>query len=114
MKQIAFALMLLALPVRAEVSPTLPAPGTDGMQQGQDLLQQGMQSILEGLFTQMQPAINDMSRALTEMRPMAEQLMQMMDNIGNYQAPEVQPNGDILIRRKPPVVTPPKEGEIDL
>ena len=31
-----------------------------------------------------------------------------------YEAPEVLPNGDILIRRKPQPLPPPKEGEIDL
>jgi hypothetical protein len=62
----------------------------------------------------MQPAIEDMGRALSEMRPMAEDLMRLMDNIGNYEAPVVLENGDILIRRKPPPPEPLKEGEIEL
>jgi hypothetical protein len=76
-----------------------------------------VESILQGLVTGMRPALDDMSRALTEMRPMAEQLMTLIDNIGNYEAPVVLENGDILIRRKPVVpapMGPPKEGETDL
>jgi hypothetical protein len=46
---------------------------------------------------------------------MAESLLALMDDIGNYQPPERLPNGDILIRRKPDrPLPPPAEGEIDL
>lgn len=31
-----------------------------------------------------------------------------------YEMPEILPNGDILIRRKPQPLPPPREGEIDL
>jgi hypothetical protein len=105
--------VLPALPARAQEEPAPP----DATGEGVDLIERGMRSILEGLFTEMQPAIEDMGRALTEMRPMAEQLLKLIDDIGNYEAPVVLENGDILIRRKPAPPTPPeplKEGEIEL
>ena len=112
-------LMLLALPAPAQEAPALP-PSGGSVQEGVDLLQRGMQSILDGLVTEMQPAIDGMSRALTEMRPLADQLFTLIDNIGNYEAPVMLENGDILIRRKPaapvpqPLPAPLKEGEVDL
>ncbi len=57
----------------------------------------------------MQPALEEMGRALNEMRPMAEQLLKLIDDIGNYEAPVVLANGDILIRRKPER-RPPRPG----
>ena len=111
-------LMLLALPVQAQETPA-PLPPPDGsVEEGVDLLQRGMRSILDGLMTEMQPAIDEMSRALTEMKPMADQLFKLIDDIGNYEAPVVLENGDILIKRKPaapaPLPAPLKEGEVEL
>jgi len=114
MKHVVLMLMLLALPARAQETPA-PLPSPDGgVEEGVDLLQRGMRSILDGLFTEMQPAIEDMSRALTEMKPMAEQLFRLIDDIGNYEAPVVLENGDILIKRKPAAPAPLKEGEVEL
>jgi hypothetical protein len=106
--------MLFALPGHAQDAP---APVPEGTEQGMELIERGMRSILEGFFTEIQPAIEDMGRALTEMRPMAEQLLKLIDDIGNYEAPVVLENGDILIRRKPAPPAPPeplKDGEIEL
>lgn len=115
MKHAVLILMLLALPARAQEAPAPPPPPADGgVEEGVDLLQRGFQSILEGLFTEMQPAIDEMGRALTEMKPMADQLFRLIDDIGNYEAPVVLENGDILIRRKPAAPEPLKEGEVEL
>jgi len=121
MRYAVLMLMLLALPAPAQEAPA-PPPTGGSVQEGVDLLQRGMQSILDGLVTEMQPAIDGMSRALTEMRPLADQLFTLIDNIGNYEAPVMLVNGDILIRRKPaapvplpqPLPAPLKEGEVDL
>ncbi len=78
------------------------------------LIEKGIESILQGLITGMQPALEDMGRALDEMRPMAEQLLRLIDDIGNYEAPVVLENGDILIRRKPQSPRPLQDGEIEL
>ena len=64
---------------------------------------------------------------MTEMSPMLESLREKIDDLSNYEAPEVMPNGDIIIRRKPdapdrpapeaepdePPATPP-QGQIEL
>ena len=64
---------------------------------------------------------------MTEMTPMLESLREKIDDLSNYEAPEVMPNGDIIIRRKPdapdrpapetePDETPatPPQGQIEL
>lgn len=128
MKRIILALCLAGLPATAQESPAPPSDVDEGL----SLLEQGARSILRGLMTEMQPTLDEMQRqlgdigpalrdlsegmdeTLARMRPMAEDLLRLMDNIGNYQAPEILPNGDIIIRRKPDVPKPPAAGEIDL
>lgn len=44
-----------------------------------------------------------MKRFADRMSPMVEQLKDMVDDMNAYQAPEMLPNGDIIIRRKPDV-----------
>lgn len=85
--------LCLATPVVAE---------DDGdMKQGMDLLSEGAQLLFRGLLAEMEPAIRDLEGAI--------------DNLNAYHAPEVLPNGDIIIRRKVPLkVEPPVEGEVDL
>jgi hypothetical protein len=38
---------------------------------------------------------------LTQLTPLLEGLRDRVDDLSNYEAPEVLPNGDIIIRRKP-------------
>ncbi len=123
----------LAFPALAEDKPAPPpippitAPGP--LDEGISLLEQGARSLLRGLaqemgpgldemrrsLDQMKPALDDMGAALSSLRPMAEGLLALVDDIGNYLPPERMPNGDILIRRKPGLpLPPPAEGEIDL
>ncbi|MEP3347902.1 MAG: hypothetical protein ABJN34_02720 [Litoreibacter sp.] len=56
-----------------------------------------------------------------DMLPLMEQLSGKMSDLNAYEAPEVLPNGDILIRRKPKAETTPdpepevnQDGSIDL
>lgn len=50
-----------------------------------------------------------MKRFSDRMSPMVEQLKDMVDDLNAYQAPEMLPNGDIIIRRKPDTETPDDE-----
>lgn len=53
----------------------------------------------------------DMLRRFTdELAPMVERLQSLIDDISAYEAPEMLPNGDIIIRRKPeaPPASPPQ------
>lgn len=44
--------------------------------------------------------------------PMGERLRELVDDLDSYEAPEMLPNGDIIIRRKPdaPELPDPKDG----
>ena len=94
-----------------------PAPG---------LIERGAQMFLKGLIQQLQPALRDLGelsgslepalRSLTtEMAPYLRDLLQQVDDWSVYEAPEVLPNGDIILRKKisPPSVAPQPE-KIDI
>jgi hypothetical protein len=137
MMRLCLLLLCLALPAAAQDQPAPPAAppavppmvAPDPLDEGLSLLEQGARSLLRGLaedfapgldemrrsLDAMKPALEDMGTALAGLRPMAESLLALMDDIGNYQPPELMPNGDILIRRKPGLpLPPPGAGEIDL
>ncbi len=108
MKQL-FAASLLCL----SLSPALAQdPPAGEMEQGTDLMQEGAKLLLRGLMSEMEPALKDMTEALKEAEPKFRDLMAMIDDIGNYDAPVMRPNGDILIPRKPdaPKVMPRAPG----
>ena len=116
----AFALCLVALPVFAEDVP--PVPKGEGF----SLMEEGAKLVLRGLMTEMEPALNDMQDALKEVQPALRdlgpkfaQLIAMIDDFKNYAAPEMLPNGDIIIRRTAPLMPkrdflPGPNGEIEL
>ena len=74
----------------------------------------GAKLLLKGLMSEMEPALDDMGRALSQMEPALKdlqpkmlELLALIDDLSNYQAPERLENGDILIRRKPGAPAPP-------
>jgi len=67
----------------------LPAAAQEGdVEEGMDLLSEGTRLLLRGLLAEMEPALRDLKGALEGMQ--------------SYHAPEMLPNGDIIIRRKTP------------
>jgi hypothetical protein len=128
--KLALALTLIAAPAFAQETAPAPVPEEDGF----SLVERGAKMVLRGLMTEMQPAIDEMGKAMEEVRPAIEgfgeevgpkirQLLAMIDDIANYDAPVMLPNGDILIRRNAPLepkfdpkVPPPPGpgGEIEL
>ena len=83
------------------VVPAVAQDGDDNMREGMDLLQQGTRLLLEGLMLELGPALKE--------------LEDMVIDLNAYHAPEVLPNGDIIIRRKTPVeLQQPENGDIDL
>ena len=125
MKQfIAIAALIIStgLPLAAQEGET-PAP-----QDGLSLMEQGAKLLLRGLLEEMEPAIEDLKGMGEEMSdtmaqwgaqlgPALADLMARIDDMRNYDAPEILPNGDIIIRRKPdaPVYEmDPETGAIDL
>ncbi len=101
-------------------------------EQGPSLMERGAQLFFEGLFEEMAPALDEMATLLedagpalqdfvTEMGPKLRSVLEEVEDWSVYAAPEILPNGDIIIRRKLdlPKVTPddpPKEvsPQIDL
>jgi len=107
MKQIApFALItVLATPALAEED------------RGLSIMERGAQMFFEGLLKEMEPAIEEFSGLADQMGPalrqfadeMGPKLTELLNDVEDwsvYEAPEVLPNGDIIIRRKPDVPTP--------
>ena len=89
-------------------------------ERGLSLMERGAQMFLEGILKEMEPAIDEFSGMAREMGPalrqftqeMGPKLTELLSEIEDwtaYQAPEVLPNGDIIIRRKPDhPLTPPE------
>lgn len=127
--RLVLALCLAAAPVLAEEPPTAPRATEEGF----GLMEEGMKLVLKGMMTEMQPALDEMGKALeeagpalkglgAELVPKLRQLIALIDDIKNYDAPVMLPNGDILIRRNVPLVPnlprldpkPGPNGEIEL
>jgi hypothetical protein len=124
------ALCLSTAPAFAENLPLAPEPEGDGF----SLMEEGMKLVMRGMMEEMQPALDEMERALDEAKPALQglgseigpkirQLIALIDDIENYDAPVMLPNGDIMIRRNAPLVPrfdpkalpqPGPNGEIDL
>lgn len=80
----------------------MPASAQDSdteVEQGFDLLQEGMDLLLQGLMKEIGPALLELEGKIIDLNA--------------YEFPEVLPNGDIIIRRKIPLV-PLADGETDL
>ena len=126
--KLALALILTATPALAQEATPTPAPQAE--EDGFSLMEEGAKLLFRGLMSEMQPAIDEMGQAMEEMGPALEglgeeigpkirQLIAMIDDFKNYDAPVMLPNGDILIRRNAPLVpqaepTPGPNGEIEL
>ena len=118
------ALCLIAAPAFAE--DALPVPKAED--EGFSLMEEGMKLVMRGMMNEMQPALDEMGKALQEVEPhlkelgpKLQQLIALIDDIQNYDAPVMLPNGDILIRRTAPLLPKPDalpqpgpNGEIDL
>lgn len=87
------AALLAASPLQAEQhdAPKSPLPSDGELEQLGDLAESWMK------------------RFADRMSPMVEQLKDMVDDMNAYQTPEMLPNGDIIIRRKPDIETPEDE-----
>jgi hypothetical protein len=121
------ALCLAAAPAFAQDAVPAPPVAED---EGFSLIEEGAKLVFRGLMTEMEPAMDEMQRAMGEIGPALEgfgdeigprlrELVAIIDDFRNYDAPVMLPNGDILIRRNAPLlpkpeVAPGPNGEIEL
>lgn len=112
MKQIA----ALTLAAGLALSPAMAENHDQGeMGEGLNLMEEGAKILLRGLMTEMEPALKDLRDLAEEMAPAFAELQELLGDFSNYHMPEVLPNGDIIIRRKIPLMIEPKEeGEVEL
>lgn len=98
----------------AALSLPLPAIAqeTGEVEEGFSLMEEGARLLFRGIISEMEPAIDEFSgmaedlqptfeMLATEMGPALMELLQTLDSVRYYEAPEVLPNGDIIIRRSP-------------
>lgn len=107
--------MLVPLALAAVLAT--PAAAQEEGQDGFSLMEEGAKLLFRGLAQEMEPAIDEMGRAfqdiepaLRQMGPRLRELVALMGDVANYEAPERLENGDILIRRKPGAPPPPVPG----
>lgn len=103
MKTTLFALLLSAAPAFAE-------DGRADMAEGFSLLDRGADLLLRGVMSEMEMQLRDLA---TEIGPALRQLTELLRELDAYQAPHILPNGDIILRRKVPLL-PGQGDEIDL
>ena len=89
------------------------------------MMEEGMQLFFRGLRQEMEPALRDlegltrelgppMQRFLAEMGPALAEILSHVDDWTRYETPQILPNGDIIIRRKPEPETGPETGPKDI
>ena len=94
------SLALVALPAAAQEP------------EAKSLMEQGAELFFEGLRQELEPALEDlrdladqfgpaMQSFLQEMGPALAELAAQVQDWSAYEAPEMLPNGDIIIRKKP-------------
>jgi hypothetical protein len=104
----------LATPVLADAQTPPTA------EEGFDMLGEAARIILRSMLDGVEPTLDElrdrMDDAMAEMGPAIGRMMELMDDVKNYQTPEILPNGDIIIRRKPPAerVQPAPGGQIEI
>mgnify|MGYP001795608058 CR=1 FL=1 len=85
-------------------------------------IERGLRLLLEGMAQDMGPALEglqelgpDLRQFMMDMGPSLQGLMNDVQDWSLYDVPEILPNGDIIIRRKPKEIHAPKEeDQIDI
>lgn len=99
MKQIAPALIALCLAAPAAVAAD------------EDINSFSLSDLFAEIESLADEALPMMQDWMAQLAPQLEALGDRIGDLSQYEAPEVLPNGDIIIRKK---LGPPQEGEVDL
>ncbi len=103
------ACLLAVLIAAAPAAGAQERPDSDDrgdLAEGADLLEQGARLLLRGLMQELAPALREMESGLRDLEA-------LMGDLSLYHAPEILPNGDILIRRRMPPPVPPQPDKAD-
>lgn len=108
--------LIAALTLPQTVVPATAQETSPQAEEGWSLLREGTRLLFESFRSEMEPALQDMADAIAGAEPMLRDLLGMMGEVRNYHAPEILPNGDILIRRKTPeeIAAEPPAPEVEL
>lgn len=109
-------LSLAAAPLAAQEDGAEEGGGFGLMERGIELFFRGMMDEMQPAFREFRqlaeeagPALNDF---LTQMGPALRDLLAEVEDWSVYEAPEILPNGDIIIRRKPEAPDAPEPEEL--
>ncbi|WBL34246.1 AAA+ family ATPase [Sinirhodobacter sp. HNIBRBA609] len=112
MKQLLAPLLVVAMlasPAAAQETGESAAAGD--LDEGLSLLEEGARLIFRGIMEEVGPSLDEMQQGFDEaskkLGPALSQLMALVDDAKNYEAPERLPNGDVIFRRKPGAPLPP-------
>lgn len=86
---------VLSAPLWAEDAPA--APENPELAEGAELLNRGFKLLLEGLANEVEPMAEEWSKGWAD-------LVERFGDMQVYYPPEVLPNGDIIIRRRVPLM----------
>jgi hypothetical protein len=85
------------------------------------VMERGLRLFMDGLMQEMEPRLRDLEDLAEDARPFLDRLQAelgaVVEDLDAYEAPEILPNGDILIRRRTPLpdgVEENPDGSIDL
>ncbi|MFC4213958.1 hypothetical protein ACFP4H_12525 [Pseudophaeobacter arcticus] len=121
------ACSLMAFPLVAQTNEPQDSEPQDRQpqdrQDGSSLMERGAELFWKGLREEMAPSLQEleglmsqigpsMQSFLAEMGPALAEIADKVEDWSRYEAPEILPNGDIIIRRKPdePEVETPEGG----
>ena len=106
---------IMALAVAGFLAQPLSAQDKAPEDDGLSLIQRGIMTLMQNVMREIGPDLDrigrDMSDSLSRFAPALDDLSVLIDDIGNYTAPERLKNGDIIIRRKPGAPPPPPIGQ---
>ncbi len=101
------------------------APVAAQEDEGFSLMEEGAKLFFKGLMDEMEPAMRELEDLAQEMEPALREfademgpalrdLMAEVEDWSAYHAPEILPNGDIILRKKTPEEIAEEGGEVEL